>query len=515
MMGQQDELVSEMTSAMEVIQLPDDENDTTMADGSLTTSRYQPQQQRHHQQAQVQAQAQARQAPPPLLHPRPLVTPDRNQRRPLDDVIEAGAPASPIEFSRPRFERGRRDDVLCYNESTRNHDVARNVLFRDFSREFGDADGALHRVKQAYWPVPSKRPITTIMGHVEICIVLARCIRDSNDSSDDDGSSSSSSSDGGAPKEEEEEDIVFQVTNKYVAVKVNYCDRMDRLRDQHAEDPLKEIAAMQLIGNGHPNVMGTMEILFDGVNLNVVMPYCDSGDLFQLLQEFQARAPAPSVSAAGGAPPGPGMPEPQARYWFRQVMHGIQYLHSKGICHRDLSPENVMIDGTSALLIDMGMCLRIPYTDPKAPPVAGIDGLAPGVSVIQRGRQRRLIHPQGACGKLPYMSPEIYRNRQPFDGVAVDVWTAGTILFCMVTGNRSYQRPHSSDPQFYWMTHGLARLIQDWGVTLSDECLHLLQFMMQIDQRMRLTVEEVLDHPWFAHPDQPPPGIAPATPAVL
>jgi serine/threonine protein kinase len=405
-----------------------------------------------------------------------LKTPDPTQRRPLDDVIEAGPPASPPEFPQPRFERGRRDDVLCYNERTSAHDVARNVLFRDFSREYGDAEGGLSRVQQAYWPLPYKENINTIMGHVEICVVLTRCIRDKDDETD--GSDSSNEGDDDAS---DEEDIVFQVTNKYVAVKVNYSDRMDRLRNRHAEDPLKEIAAMQLIGNQHRNVMGVFEALFDGINLNVVMPYCGSGDLFQLLQDSQ--------QSESGAP---GMAEPTARFWFRQVMEGLKYLHSTGICHRDLSPENVMIDANHCLIIDMGMCLRIPYTDNDNPN---------SVTDVKHGTQRRMISPQGACGKLPYMSPEIYRNRTPFDGEAVDIWTAGTILFCMLSGNRSYQRPHSSDPQFYWMTHDMSRLISDWGVTLSDEGLHLLQNMLQVEPRLRLSLDEILNHPWFDHPD--------------
>jgi hypothetical protein len=37
-------------------------------------------------------------------------------------------------------------------------------------------------------------------------------------------------------------------------------------------------------------------------------------------------------------------------------------------------------------------------------------------------------------------SPEVFKNREPFNGELVDVWTLGTILFCMLTGNRSYQQ---------------------------------------------------------------------------
>jgi serine/threonine protein kinase len=60
-------------------------------------------------------------------------------------------------------------------------------------------------------------------------------------------------------------------------------------------------------------------------------------------------------------------------------------------------------------------------------------------TTISRGIIRRLIKPQGQCGKLRYMSPEIFVNREPFDGYAIDMWTCGTILFFMLTGS-AYQQ---------------------------------------------------------------------------
>ena len=96
------------------------------------------------------------------------------------------------------------------------------------------------------------------------------------------------------------------------------------------------------------------------------------------------------------------------------------------------------------------------------------------------------------------MSPEIYRNRDDFDGEAVDVWTVGTILFCMLSGNRSYETPHKTDPQFYWMTHGLTTLLNDWGVDLSDDAIDLLQGMLKLNPRDRLTIQEIENHPWCA-----------------
>lgn len=389
-----------------------------------------------------------------------------------------GAPQPPLPFPNPHWEQGKRGTVLCFMPKTGREIELRNVLYRDFSREYPD-DAESH-VQQAYWPMPHKKPIKTIMGHVEICYLLHRY--HSREQSTRTDLETDSSDDG---EEDYEEEVIFSLTDTLVAVKVNYHARMMNLRDRHAEDPRKEIAAMQLIGNDSPHVLGCMDALAErNGNVNVVLRYCNSGDLFELLQESRNNVH-------------PGMSEERARYWFRQIVAGLQFLRQRGVCHRDLSPENVMIDGgTLSLIIDFGMCLRVPYLDAQG-----------NVVDVHRGTRRCLITSQGACGKLPYMSPEIYdssRHPQPFDAEAIDIFSTGTILFCMITGNRSFERPHASDPQFYWMTHGLEQLLSDWQVSVSPECLHLMKGMLQVDPRRRLTLEEIVQHAWIAGPVDPP-----------
>ena len=386
----------------------------------------------------------------------PMMTTPTASLRPFDIIHNHGNAQHPLPFDAPTLARGRRDTVLVWTKE--KHEQCHDVLFRD----------DLQRLTTAYWSIPHKEPIKTIMGHVQICLVLRRCPSDHDSDDDDDNDDDASEND-----DSDEEDIVFQFTNEYVAIKVNYCSRIETYRNKHAEDPMKEIAAMAWIGNDHPNVLGCLDVLFDGKNINVVMPYCRDGDLFELLQQCQKL-------------PKPGLAEDRTRFYFRQILLGVQYLQRKGVCHRDLSPENVMMDQNGCVLIDMGMCLRIPYLNDR-------DEL---VDVTQ-GKRRLLILPQGTCGKLPYMSPEIYTNLKPFDGEAVDIWSCGTMLFCMLTGNRSYQRPHRSDPQFYWMTHGIETLLRDWDVTLSPEAVSLLRGMLQTNPRDRLTLAEALNHPWF------------------
>lgn len=84
-------------------------------------------------------------------------------RRPYDVVKDAGPAANPIEFPPPTMHVGRRTQVVCYNHVLRSDFRAENVLFRDY-------DGNWDRVQRAYWPLPNKQPISTIMGHVSICL---------------------------------------------------------------------------------------------------------------------------------------------------------------------------------------------------------------------------------------------------------------------------------------------------------------------------------------------------------
>lgn len=387
--------------------------------------------------------------------------------------------------------------VFC--ELSQDHVEAKNCLFRDPVSRRDDAQ--LSRVTEAYWPIPQRAKMKTIMGHVEFCYVLTRDPprsarrsdrkRRSGDHYDDSDNSYDDDSDCDFDYDDDDDnedldgdgddDIVFTLTkdSRRVAVKVNYGRRIEHYRNRHAEDPMKELACMQLIGNDHPHVMGVIDALVDGENLNVVMPYARHGDLFEMLQHAEQT--------------GQRFDEPRARYWFRQLVEGVRYLHSSGVCHRDLSPENIMMDDANCLIIDMGMALRVPYTDPTDP--------ANGITHSKNGTRKRLILPQGTAGKLPYMSPEIYADRKPFDGGAADVWTIGTILFCMVTGNRSYQRPDRTDPQYYWMSHALSRMLSDWDIHLSDECVDLMSKMMTIDPRMRATLDEVRNHPWMTAGD--------------
>lgn len=204
------------------------------------------------------------------------------------------------------------------------------------------------------------------------------------------------------------------------------------------------------------------------------------------------------------------------------VLQGIENLQHAGICHRDMSLENLLVHKDGALIIDMGMCLMVPYDDSATGLASSFDqmnvngstvtlnSLAPLPQLTQahpshlhlsgRRRTRHLILPQGTCGKWIYMSPEIYQNTEPFDGFAVDMWAAGVILFLMLTGFPPWERACPTDERFHYMTAGyLVQMLTEWEIGLTSDAMDLLQRMLFLDPKDRLSLDQVRAHPWMVN----------------
>ena len=127
------------------------------------------------------------------------------------------------------------------------------------------------------------------------------------------------------------------VTDKPVAVKII---RKDKLGGRSQEDPLKEIAVMQHLSDpGHPNVMGLVEVLEDPECIYLVLPFCDGGEICQWFERSRYM-----------------LREEVARGFFLQILSGLQYLHARGVVHRDMSLENLLYDQKTrrCIIIDLG-----------------------------------------------------------------------------------------------------------------------------------------------------------------
>ena len=103
------------------------------------------------------------------------------------------------------------------------------------------------------------------------------------------------------------------------------------------------------------------------------------------------------------------------------------------------------------------------------------------------------------------MSPEIRWSAPYFDGYAVDLWALGPMLFIMTTGRALFEFADNANPTFQQITKrgGLADVVDNEG--LSPELIDLLQQMMWLDPRRRLSLQQIREHPWMQGPMAPPP----------
>lgn len=271
------------------------------------------------------------------------------------------------------------------------------------------------------------------------------------------------------------DDDVWEVTKENVIIKTASWERIRRLRGKHLEDPLKEIQALQLVGDYHPHIIRSIVALQDDKYLYSITNYCKNGDLYSVVMN--------DITTEGR------VNERKTRHWFRQLLVSLHHFQLKGVCHRNLSLENIVVHGRDCKIIDFGLALRIPYHNPHN---------LGGNTDVSDGSRRLLVLAQGQGGELTYMAPEVFSRQPSFDGFAIDLWAVGIILYIMLVGHKPFNFPHLSDEQFCRLAEDglLKESLDHAGIKLSDEACDLMQKMLWKDQRKRLTLAEVMQHAW-------------------
>lgn len=142
----------------------------------------------------------------------------------------------------------------------------------------------------------------------------------------------------------------------------------------------------------HPNIIETIRLCKDSKGRwNHVMEYCEPGDLFHLVEEGYLKGKDR---------------ESDRLCMFKQLMQGINYLHSHGIAHRDIKLENLLLTSDSKLKItDFGVSEVFSGIHPGLRSANGECGKDMG--------EVRLCKP-GICGSLPYIAPEVVAKKSKF-----------------------------------------------------------------------------------------------------
>lgn len=225
-------------------------------------------------------------------------------RHTFDQVQATGPAVRPLDFPPPRVRAAVRVNALVVHPATGMRQVCSGVIHREDLTPKQSSDGKVEKVL-AYWP--QRRLQDAIYGSVWACLVLQRHFGVAADDA-----ARAAGVEPGSPSAP----IVWEITEgRHVAIKMIEWAQVHQMRGRLLEDPVKEVAAMQLLGIApHLNVLSCSEVLQDGDYLYSVMPFCRDGDLFGIVVQY--------AEESGGEI---GMPEPVARYWFRQILW-VRYL---------------------------------------------------------------------------------------------------------------------------------------------------------------------------------------------
>ncbi|KAI8986591.1 kinase-like domain-containing protein [Pilobolus umbonatus] len=207
----------------------------------------------------------------------------------------------------------------------------------------------------------------------------------------------------------------------------------------------RELAILQLLN--HPYLIDLIQVLQDATYVYFVTEYLEGGELFHLLTEHGR------------------LSEPDTRHIFVQLANAINWCHTHHISHRDLKPENILLDKSrrNIKIADFGMATLQPLN-----------------SLLRT-----------SCGSPHYASPEIIKGSK-YDGMASDVWSCGVILYAMLTSHLPFDDENMGRLLSKIKT-GRYRPIPYY---LSSDAKDLLGRMLTVDPAKRMTMNDVLYHPW-------------------
>ncbi|CAK9796429.1 Ovarian-specific serine/threonine-protein kinase Lok [Anthophora plagiata] len=205
----------------------------------------------------------------------------------------------------------------------------------------------------------------------------------------------------------------------------------------------------------HPCIIRTEEIVDTPRAVYIVLELMEGGELFE------------RIKSRGR------LLEKHAKLIFYQVVLAVSYLHDSGITHRDLKPENILLasnsDITLAKVSDFGLS-----------------------KLVDAQTMMKTF-----CGTPMYVAPEILSNiGRGFYTNQVDVWSLGVILYACLSGSVPFNC-HDRNSLQDQIKKGCYSFPPAKFGHVTKKAINLITSMMTVNPRKRITIKQVLLHPWL------------------
>jgi serine/threonine protein kinase len=238
-------------------------------------------------------------------------------------------------------------------------------------------------------------------------------------------------------------------TKQQVAVKV-----MERkaLQDENMEEQVKrEIAIMRKLN--HPNITKLFDVFQTRRHVYLILELVTGGELFDKIVQCKR------------------FTEEMGRKYFQQLVLGTLYCHLHGVAHRDLKPENLMLDQNGDLKIsDFGLS--------NLQPTSGSGNITQQLKTM--------------CGTPEYVAPEVLSGTG-YSGFTADCWSCGVILYVMLAGQLPFRDTNAST-----VFHKIRAAQFEMKPYFSAGAKDLISKLLVVDCNKRFTLEQVVEHEWFA-----------------
>ncbi|VBB31212.1 unnamed protein product [Acanthocheilonema viteae] len=199
----------------------------------------------------------------------------------------------------------------------------------------------------------------------------------------------------------------------------------------------------------HDNIIKVYEVIEKSPYVCVIQDFTSRGDLLRKIRR-QSK-----------------VNEKDGKMHFRQLIEAMKYLKSMEVVHRDIKCENILLDS----------CENVKITD---------FGFARSLKIGEKSKT--------FCGSRAYLAPEIIRA-QPYDGYRSDMWSAGIVLYVMITGMMPYDDKNVQKMLERQLQH---RIIYPRTAKISMDAKRLIFDILHPIPHKRLTIEEVIRSKWLA-----------------
>ncbi|KAF2134126.1 kinase-like protein [Dothidotthia symphoricarpi CBS 119687] len=210
---------------------------------------------------------------------------------------------------------------------------------------------------------------------------------------------------------------------------------MNKLNKKLKDNLVSEITILRSLH--HPHIVSLIDCHETPSRMHIIMEFCELGDLSAFIKKRADLINHPQTQRMIEKYPNPvvgGLNEVIVRHFAKQMASALEFLRSKNYIHRDLKPQNLLLNPSSMYYSQSGTLERMPLAADANSliPALGIDSL-PMLKIADFGFARILPTTSLAetlCGSPLYMAPEILRYEK-YDAKA-DLWSVGTVLFEMM-----------------------------------------------------------------------------------